>query len=691
MKRVLALFVCLLLVQGWVVAQNQNNVWTFANLGGLNFNGSSPTQFASSMASSLSGSASIADRNGNLLFYSDGLKIWDRNNNVMPNGNGLMNGQTFSYELQNVVIAPCIADSNRYFVFYVPQYNYDWPGSPDNQPNDKLYYSMVDMTLNNGLGDIVPGMKDVVVDSGFAPSLTTFPGRRCNVWLVTHMRDTNVFKAYSINGAGISSPVVTKIGNYTGTYAYRTSVMKASPNDSLIALTNFTISISPTETVASAVEVYNFDTASGMISNCRLIDFDIAFDFNNFYGVCFSSDNTKLYAVELLSGVYQYDLSAPSLFAITASKFNVSSSFLKGDVQLAPDGKIYVGSYSLPLGGIDYISNPNGLGAACNYVANGVILNSNVTTGMGFPQKVNWPYRDTAYYSHDTLLCKNEVITLQGPHSDHYLWQNQSTTPTFDANKYGTYWVKSWNLCHLQTDTFRVDTSKLHLELGNDTAFCIGNKIVLDATNDNATYLWDDGSTAPTMTASQTGNYSVTVTERRCSVSDKINVIVNPLPVVDLGSDKTLCTADVDTINLPTGNGISYKWKDGHTGPAYVIRQPGVYSVTAEIDGCFASDSITIKYEPCECPIFIPDAFTPNGDGRNDKFHAIASCETMGFKMQIFNRWGQLVYVGYKIDDGWDGTFNGSAAEIGTYFYVLSFESQYRQKIERKGELALIR
>lgn len=691
MKRVIALFVCLLLAHGWVAAQKENNVWTFANLGGLNFNGNTPTQFSTGMTSSLSGTASVADRNGNLLFYSDGLKIWDRNNNVMPNGGGLMNGQTFTYEWQNVIITPTIADSNRYFVFYVPQYSYElW--SNDNQLDDKLYYSVVDMTLNNGLGDVVPGLKDIVVDSGFAPSLTTFQGRHCNVWLVTHMHDTNVFRSYSITGAGISAPVVSKTGNYTGQYAYRTSVIKASPNDSLIALTNFTISLTPGEDVASAVELYNFDTATGVVSNCRLIDYDLTFDFNNFYGICFSPDNTKLYAVELFSGVYQYDLSAPSLTAITASKFNVSSAFLKGDVGLAPDGKIYVGSYSLPLSGVDAIANPNGLGAACNYVSNAVILSNNATTGMGFPQQVNWPYRDTAEYSHDTLLCKNEIALLQSPWAgEHFLWQDQSAAPAFAASKYGTYWVRSWDLCHLQTDTFHVDTSKLHLYLGADTAFCIGNKIVLDATNDNATYLWSNGSTAPTITVSQTGEYSVVVKERRCSLTDQVHVQVKPLPVVDLGPDKTLCTADIDTIHLPTDNGIMYRWQDGHTGPDYYIMQAGSYSVTAELDGCMASDELNVNYQPCECPIFIPDAFTPNGDGRNDKLHAIASCEVRGFQIQIFNRWGQLVYIGYNINDGWDGTFNGSPAEMGTYFYVLTFNSQYRQTIERKGDITLIR
>ncbi|PZF73704.1 gliding motility-associated C-terminal domain-containing protein [Taibaiella soli] len=692
MKRVIALFVCLLLVHGWAAAQKQNNIWTFANLGGFNFNGNTLTQFPSSMSGSLAGAASVADRNGNLLFYSDGLKIWDRNNNVMPNGNGLMNGQTYAYESQNVAIVPSVADSNRYFVFYVAQYFFDWPGAWDNQLDDKLYYSVVDVTLNNGLGDVVPGQKDVVVDSGFATALTTFPGRRCNVWLVTHMRDTNVFKAYSITGAGVSSPVYSKTGNYTGLYAYQTCVMKASSNDSLIGLTNFTVSITPGEDVASAVELYSFDTATGIVGNCKLIDYDLNFDFNNFYGICFSPDNTKLYAVELASGVYQYDLSAPTLTAITASKYNVSSSFLRGDVGLAPDGKIYVGSYSIPLSGMDCITNPNGAGAACNFVANAVNLNGNATTGMAFPQKVNWPYRDTAEYSHDTLLCPKELATLQCPWpGDHYLWQDQSITPAFDVSKQGIYWVRSWDLCHLQTDTFHVDTSSLHVVLGNDTTFCIGEKIVLDVTSTNATYLWNNGSNASTLTVDKTGEYSVHVTEGRCTAADTIDVTVNPLPVVDLGPNKVLCTADIDTISLPTDNGMTYRWQDGHTGPEYYVKQAGVYSVTAELNGCTAMYSVAMNYQPCDCPVFIPDAFTPNGDGRNDQLHAIASCETRGFQIQIFNRWGQLVYVGYNIKDGWDGTFNGSPAEIGTYFYVMSFDSQYRQKVERKGDITLIR
>lgn len=678
----------------WAVAQNRNNIWAFGNMGGFNFNSGAPVQFTDSMNADMA-CASVADANGNLLFYTNALQIRDRNNNIMPNGNELMNGATFAYASQYAVIVPSTADTNRYLIFYVPQYSPPaFPGDPTAQLNDTLYYSVVDMTLNNGLGDVVPGMKDIVVGTGFSTELTTVPGRRCNIWLLAHQHGVNQINAYSITGEVVSRPVISTSGTYGTTYAYLSGMMKAASNDTCIATTTFTVSTSSDTTILpTGVELYHFDTATGIVSNCRVVDVDSMIDFNNFLGLGFSPDNSKLYITEFVSGVYQYDLSQPTLSAITASKTLVSpaGSILRGDVAVAPDGKMYVGSFGIPSQAIDVIDTPNSAGAACGYAPAEVTL-TNGFSGTDFPQVVNWPIKDTVSFLHDTVLCQGARITLNAPPGFwSCLWQDNTTADTFAVNKGGIYKVRSINECMVQTDSFQVAADSLYVNLGNDTSFCMGNAITLNANNSGAAYLWSNGSTDSTITVSQSGNYSVQVTKDGCSANGQININIKPLPVVSLGADTTMCVGDIDTLNIANDSATSFVWQDGQTGPAYYVQQPGLYSVTAYQNGCAAAASVTVQYKSCNCPLVIPNAFTPNGDDRNDVFRIIPTCQSQDFRLQIFDRWGQCVFIGYNPSDGWDGTFNGTKLGVGVYFYQLSFTTEYQQEISLKGDLTLIR
>lgn len=670
------------------VAQGQNNVWTFGEYAGLNFNSGTAMPIADSIESNNS-CASAADKNGNLLFYTNGFTIWDKTHHVMPNGSGLANGLAPAYLYEGTIIVPFVRDSYKYFVFTVPPYSPD-----DNQFDDKLYYSVVDMRLNNGKGDVVSGMKDIVVDSGMTTPMISMQAHRCGTWLVTHQHDTSLFKAFRITDAGPGIPVVSATGTNNGQYAYQTSVMKRSSDYKHIALTNFTIALSfQAEPVATSVELYNFDTATGVVSNCKLIDMSLSFDLNNFCGVSFSPDNTKLYATELASGIYQYDLTLPTLSAITASKYNVSSQMLKGDMEIGPDGKIYVGNFGYPAPVLDRIDNPNGTAAACNYVTSAMTF-TNGTVGSGFPQKMVWPAIDTLPGTRfDTVLCKHATLTLNArPGYLHYLWQNNATDAIYRTNTNGTFWVNSWDQCAYVTDSFKIDTAfSLHVNLGNDTSICPGFTTVLDATNAGAGYLWNDLSTMPTLTVNAPGTYYVTASLKGCTASDTIVFSSHPDPFLDLGDDTTLCTGESYSLNAGSHPNSTITWQDGSHEQIYYLNTPGLYYATVNQMGCIARDSVQINYDPCDCPMFIADAFTPNNDGLNDKFAAKLQCTAVNYDLMIFNRWGQNIYRGRNVHDGWDGTFNGSPADVGVYFYELYVVTDHNRRIHKNGTVTLVR
>ncbi|MGB3527302.1 MAG: hypothetical protein WBB32_15210, partial [Flavobacteriales bacterium] len=192
----------------------------------------------------------------------------------------------------------------------------------------------------------------------------------------------------------------------------------------------------------------------------------------------------------------------------------------------------------------------------------------------------------------DTMLCTGSTLNLStfGPGYS-YLWQDGSTASSFTVNAPGLYWAEvTLNNCSFR-DSIQVGYKPLPMvSLGNDTAICAGSTLTLDASVPGATYLWQDGSTAPSFTASVSGNYQVEVDLNGCTVQDTIQVIVNPLPVVDLGPDQVVCPGATATFDATTA-GATYLWSDGSTAATLTTDQPGNYAVQVTVNGCTASDA----------------------------------------------------------------------------------------------------
>jgi len=102
---------------------------------------------------------------------------------------------------------------------------------------------------------------------------------------------------------------------------------------------------------------------------------------------------------------------------------------------------------------------------------------------------------------------------------------------------------------------------------------------------------------------------------------------------------------------------------------------------------------MTLDYVPCNYCLFIPNAFSPNGDGTNDRFRVLPTCLIQQYTIEIFNRWGQRVFTGYSTDAAWDGTYKGQPAERGIYYYLITAAPSDKTKgmIEQKGDITLIR
>ncbi len=149
------------------------------------------------------------------------------------------------------------------------------------------------------------------------------------------------------------------------------------------------------------------------------------------------------------------------------------------------------------------------------------------------------------------------------------------------------------------TDTVNVTVTPLPVvDFGPDQNLCFGETLTLNATVSGGSYLWQDGSTAPTFTVNSAGTYSVTVTANNCSSTESINVAYSGALVVELGPDTTLCTGATLVLDATLPGGATYLWQDGSTNATFTVSAPGSYAVLVTRNGCSASASIAVGYNP---------------------------------------------------------------------------------------------
>jgi Secretion system C-terminal sorting domain/Lamin Tail Domain/PKD domain len=193
----------------------------------------------------------------------------------------------------------------------------------------------------------------------------------------------------------------------------------------------------------------------------------------------------------------------------------------------------------------------------------------------------------------DISSCDPVILNAGNPGAS-YLWSTYDTTQTIKADTSGTYWVVADNNGCRNSDTVQVEILPSPIvNLGNDTTVC--GQIILNAGNPGATYAWNTGSMQQSITVSNSGTYSVTVTQNRCTASDTIQVTVNPLPTVDLGPDFQACNFAI----LNAGNpGAAYQWSTGEATQTIQVNQSGAYYVTVTVNGCSQSDSIQVIINP---------------------------------------------------------------------------------------------
>jgi WD40 repeat protein len=441
--KLLTLILFLLICSSTCLAQREYDVWYYGSGTGIDFR-SAPTPSILTngpfkLPASAEGWAVYGDpATGEPRIICDGDLVYDRNLKIMPNGTGLFGGGGTSAQAACIVPLPC--SETKYLIINTDLFGYS-------RPSLGSHYSVVDLSLNGGLGDVVE--KNIPINPLTDEHLAVVRYERGpDYWVILHSQGGNTFYAYRVTSNGISlTPVVSHCGQKLGTgesYGY----LKGSPDGRKLAIASGEDNL---------VELFNFDAYTGVVSDpITILDATMhpvtKYNGENLwaYGVCFSPDNSKLYfSLALIDRIYQCDVSLGSPSEIRKSLQCVNDSInpeagskRNWGMELGPDGKIYVSTWCCWL---SVIESPNVAGMGCLFKDRKysyLKLGSSVHVYLGLPNNIEGrskPLPDTLF----TIRTLQDTITKEGIFVPILLSLREQYT---DLTIYGHYDVSSVEL-----------------------------------------------------------------------------------------------------------------------------------------------------------------------------------------------------------------------------------------------------
>ena len=291
----------------------------------------------------------------------------------------------------------------------------------------------------------------------------------------------------------------------------------------------------------------------------------------------------------------------------------------------------------------------------------------------------------------DTLICLGDSVLLD-PGNLHPTtwWDGQISDTSRWVKEEGIYSLIQTNACGTFSDFFHLTVlSPPQLTSINDTSICSGQLLEIEIENTDQTGInWmDDTSTSFVRSFASNGVYAYEVSNVCGAFMDSFAIVVHEPTVVELGQDTQLCNGGELPINLeyPDHDII---WWDGYDGESRNLSYSGMYGVTLiSPEGCVSEDSILLK--KCLPILYVPNAFTPNGDLLNDWFE-VKGVEIELYQLYIFDRWGNQVFESNDMNTHWDGTYHGTNALQGIYSYRIWYGAKGFSD-EKLGTVLLIR
>ena len=642
-RPLLILVACLL---NWMPARAQREYfnWYFGNSAGTTFTTSPAQGLADGKRSFPYGAACISDSAGRFVLASDGFTIWNRQWQVVAQPFGTQ--ALASFVSRQVVMVRQPGPGRRYLVLRSSAYEHTLLG-----PHAGIYtilpYAIVDLNANGGLGGVVQR------DSLALPATSTaqfpyqylysnwVPIRHANgrdLWLVGLDIDGHYVSSL-LSAGGLAPPVLSQPLPLRLLYL-GDGLMRASPDGRTLASVAYTFT-APRSALAT-LEISHFNAATGEVTGTYNLpqpfrgrvyspsNNNYQLFFTHVGGLALSPDGSRLYADTVgASGIFQYNLLAGTPAAIAASRATVlpegaASTTLVGDLQLGPDGNVYImQSAGQLLGRIEQANAP----APFCRLANGPRLPVGSVSVGAFVGSSTFPSTLP-----DLGLPPVQITssgTIQGP-----------TACAGDAVPFSSSLSPFLPAAIFAWDFGDPASGALNLSSGQ----------------------------APTHRYTQPGTYVVTlqVSAAGSSFATQLRVVVRPLPTLSPSAGTEICAGGVLVLSPgPQPAGTTYRWQDGSTAPTFTASQPGPYAVTVTgPNGCPAR--ATWQLTTTECNFQLPNVITPNGDQANDTF-VLPGLDLNAWTLTIYNRWGREVYRREGYDNSWAAEYQPA----GTYYYLL--------------------
>ncbi|MBX3042883.1 MAG: hypothetical protein KIT33_12175 [Candidatus Kapabacteria bacterium] len=514
-------------------SRNETVNWHLGDNAALTFNtpDGNPVPISNSGLSTLEGCSSISDTNGNLLFYTDGVRVWNRNNKIINREQELTGHYSST---QSVLIVRKPKSYNIFYIFTTDAGKYIENIDPSLYENRGLRYSVLDMHLNDGLGDIIE--YNVLLHVPITEKLTSvFHQNDEDIWILSHEWGNKNVLAYLLTENGITKSIISEsLTGHMGDADKYIGHIKSSPKGDKIAYVvqgfNF-------------IELQEFDNESGVLSNSIQISTD---NRVNNYGLEFSPSGKLIYVTDYSTNtIYQYDVSIHDADSIKASQHLVASVpnvHSIGALQLAPNGKIYVAqNEQRHLGVIPY---PEKHGDSCIYIREGVFLGSDfgVRSRLGLPNlnqslyqfKVKIDYSET---------CQHNPLRLRA------LLQSDFDSAEFE-----------W--------------------FGPNGFYSTNKNISLTEAN-----------------FQMNGIYKVIAKYRDYISSDSVEIVIKDAPQVRIKGDTLICQNTFSKLEASIkSDTLEYYWSNGSKGWQTTISYPGIYYLeTFYPNGCSSKDTIVVK------------------------------------------------------------------------------------------------
>ena len=617
-------------------SQIEPKLWYFGEGCGLDFNFNPTKAIQNTLSRNPEGGVTITKEDGTLLFFVNFDEIYNANGVIMKNGRGLIGNFGSSAQSPFVIQHPTV--ENLFYLFYAADHGNN---------KGELRYSMVDLCGDDGLGEVVTNKKNVLIQGIFSERLNFAYNRDGNYyWILAGTWDKHSIKAYKLDQFGLNlSPITSNIND--------------NSEPSYIGMINLSKDFSKLTYSCClsggfrGVKFGDFDINTGNVSN--LEDFAIG----DVYDSAFSNDNKFIYFTEIWgeSKLLRFNTIDKSIVTLDSQIGNYEICA----VEMGPDGNIYVANQgNNSIGVIENVGNNNE-----NYVSNKFVFSSPSIVKFGL-QSSNRIYKvlnrnDVVInvLGNDTTVCNfdNYILKSGLPNS---IWSNGEIGAEIEVKTPGIYYFHNTTCNITVTDTIEILYQVGNLNMSN-TNVVVCNEANVSSNNSNFSSVWSNGEIGDSLLIKNSGIFWSTTRDGCDTFIDTFNVIIEKEPVA-LELNYFLCKNNLTGLYLLNNQDVL--WSNGQVNDSIWIENGGIYYYTiTNACGEFKSETEVVDFTN----LVLPNIFSPNGDNINDLFPGLTFPAPL-YILEIYDRWGELVYKG---EQDWDGKFNGQNVAIGVYAYII--------------------